>query len=99
MDSFRAELEAVRSLIYVLQMIIHTHSITLPESCSIEIWIENTSALRYASMEMLFKPGLHVGPEADIISDIIAIHTQLKFTLRGSHMHSYHNLKLGDPRT
>jgi hypothetical protein len=68
LDSFRAELEAVRSLIYVLRMIIHTHSITLPESWSIEIWIDNTSALRYASMEKLFKPGLHVGPESDIIS-------------------------------
>ena len=97
MDSFRAELEAVRSLIYVLRMIIHTHSITLPASWSIEIWIDNTSALRYASMERLFKPGLHIGPESDIISDIIAIRTQLNLTLRGSHVHSHQNLKPGDP--
>ena len=86
MDSFRAELEAVRSLIYVLRMIIHTQSITLPASWSIEIWIDNTSALRYASMERLFKPGLHVGLESDNISDTIDIRTQLNLTLRGSHV-------------
>ena len=74
-------------------MIIHTHSITLPESWSIEILIDNTSALRYASMEFVFKPGLRVGPEFDII----AIRTQLNLTLRGSHVHSHQNLKPGDP--
>ena len=46
--------------------------------------------------ERLFKPGLYVGPESDIISDIIAIRTQLNLTLRGSHVHSHQNLKPGD---
>ena len=78
-------------------MIINTHSTTLPESWSIEIWIDNTSALRYAYMETLFKPGLHVSPESNIISNIIAIRTQLNLTLRGSHMHSHQHLKPGDP--
>ena len=48
-------------------------------------------------MEKLFKPGLHVGPDSDIISNIIAICTQLNLTLRGSHVHSHQNLKPGDP--
>jgi hypothetical protein len=48
-------------------------------------------------MEKLFRPGLHVGPESDIISDIIAIRTQLNLTLRGSHVHSHQHLKPGDP--
>ena len=96
-DSFRTELEAVRSLIYVLRMSIHTHIITLPASWSIEIWIDNTSALRCASMEKPFKPGLHVGPKSDIISDINAIRTQLNLTLCGNHVHSHQNLKPGDP--
>ena len=97
LDSFRAELEAVRCLIYVIRMIIHTHNITIPEDWSIEIWIDNTSALRYSCMEKLFKPGLHLGPESDIISDIITIRTELNLTLRGNHVHSHQNLKPGDP--
>ena len=78
-------------------MIIHTHSSMIPEDWSIEIWIYNTSALRYSCMEKIFKPGLHLGPESDIISDIINIQTELNLTLRGSHVHSHQNLKPGDP--
>ena len=38
----------------------------------------------------------HVGPESDIISDIIAICTQLNIALHGIHVHSHQNLKPGD---
>ena len=78
-------------------MIIHIHNITIPDSWSIEIWINNTSALQYASIDKLFKPVLHTGPESDIIYDIIAIRTQLNINLRGSYVHSYQDLKPSDP--
>ena len=48
-------------------------------------------------MEDLIKPGLHLGPEFDIVSDIISIQTILNLTLRGSHVHSHQNVKPGDP--
>ena len=38
-----------------------------------------------------------MGPESDIISDIITIRIQLNLTLRMIHVHSHQNLKPGDP--
>ena len=38
-----------------------------------------------------------MGPESDIISDMITIRTQLNITLRGNHVHCHQNLKPNDP--
>ena len=43
----------------------------------------------YANMEELLKPVQHVGPESDIINNIISIWQQLNLTLRSSRVYSY----------
>ena len=82
LNSFRAELEAIRSLLYWMHLLIKVYSITHPSDWHVVIWIDNSSALKYSKLDEFFKPNQHIGNESDIINDIFAVKKGLQISLR-----------------
>ena len=89
LNSFRADLEAIRSLLYWLHLLIKVYSITRPSDWHVVIWIDNSSTLKYSKLDDFFKPNQHIGNESDIINDIFAVKTELQISLRGKHVKSH----------
>jgi hypothetical protein len=92
LNSFRAELEAIRSLLYWLRLLIKVYSFTRPSDWHVVIWIDNSSALKYSKLDDFFKPNQHIGNESDIINDIFAVKTELQISLRGKHVKSHQTI-------
>jgi hypothetical protein len=80
LNDFRTELEAIRSLLYWLRLLIKVYSITRPSDWHVFIWIDNSSALKYSKLDDFFKPNQHIGNGSDIINDIFAVKTELQIS-------------------
>ena len=89
LNYFRAELKAIRSLLYWLHLLIKVYSITRPSDWHVVIWIDNSSALKYSNLDDFFKPNQHIGNKSGIINDIFAIKTELQISLQGKHAKSH----------
>jgi hypothetical protein len=89
LDSFRVELEAIRSLVYFLRLIIRTQQLRPPDNWRVKIWIDNASALDKSGLEEIMTPTLHLGPETDIISDILAVKKEIGLTIDGKCVKSH----------
>ena len=92
LNSFRIEIESIRSLLYWLRLLIKVYEITRPSDWHIVIWINNSSALKYSKLDDFFKPNQHIGNESDIIHDIFAVKNELQISLRGKHVKSHQTL-------
>ena len=86
LNSFRAELEATRSLLYWLRLLLNVFSFTRPRDWHVVIWIDNSSALKYSKLDDFFKTNKHISNESDIINEIFSIKTDLHISLRGKHV-------------
>ena len=64
LNSYCAKLEAIRSLLYCLRLLLTIHNISLPENWSIFIWIDNSSVLDKAGLDEY---------EPDIVTNILAV--------------------------
>jgi hypothetical protein len=93
LNSFRAELEAIRSPLYWLRLLIKVFSFTFPSEWYVVIWIDNSSALKYSKLDDFFKPNQHIGNESNIINDIFAVKNKLQISLRGKHVKGHQTLE------
>ena len=81
LNYFRAEIEAIHSLLYWLRLLLKVFFFTRPINWHFVIWIDNSSALKYSKLDDFFKPNQHISNESDIINDIFAINTELYISL------------------
>ena len=92
LNSFRAELESIHSLLYWLRLLIKVYSLTRPSDWHVVVYIDNSSALKWSKLDEFFKPTQHIGNESDIINDMFAVKTELQISLRGTHVKSHQTL-------
>ena len=71
LNSYRAELEAIRCLLYWLRLLFRIHDVPLSTDLVLRLWIDNTQALKKASMDDVFKPTQCLGPESDLVLEIL----------------------------
>ena len=75
-----------------LRLLLWTHQLRPPNNWRVTIWIDNTSALDKIGLEEIITTTLHLGPETDTISDILAVKKEIGLTLDGEHVKSHQDL-------
>ena len=81
LNSYRAELEVIRSLLYWLHLLFWIFYAPVPSLWKITIWINNTSALGKSNLKTFLTPSQHIGQEFDIFTGILAVREELNLIL------------------
>ena len=89
MDSYRAELEAIRSLTYYIRFLRRTIPSFIAD-VHLVVWIDNMEALKKGTGDFsALTPKETMVPKFDIIEDIRSICETERIRLRGSHVKSH----------
>ena len=91
MDSYRAELEAIRSLVYYLRLLRLTAKLTV-SPLVVPLWVDNDQALKRTT-DFSEDPRQALEPEYDIIQDIHVICSTHKIRFAGRHIKSHQDHK------
>ena len=88
LSSYRAELEAIRSLTYYIRFLRRT-VIEFTAEVHLKIWIDNMEALRHGTGDFRCTPRSTVTPEYDLIADIAHVCSSERIRLAGEHVKSH----------
>ena len=88
LDSYRAELEAIRSLAYYIRFLRRVIS-TFTKEVHLKIWIDNLQALRNGTQGVKCTPKNTLMPEYDIIADIAGVCAEGHIRFLGEHIKSH----------
>ena len=97
LDSYRAELDVTRCLLYYLRFLLRTRQIQAVERWCIKLWVDNKQALKKTSWEKLATPKQKLCPESYIFANIIAVRSEIELTFLGYHVHSHQDQNTNTP--
>ena len=89
LNSYRAELEVVRSLLYWLRLLVKVKHCCLPDNFQIPLWMDNKQALRKSRARPLTTPRAATNADEDIVADIWYVRQQLGLIFDGRHVKAH----------